>query len=243
MQAIKCEVCGSGDLIKTDGLFVCQHCGTKYSLEEARKLLGSVKIDKTDDTENYRVVARRALKDSDYERAMQFYDLILHNAPNDLEAVFYEAFCRVMICDYHTLKDRIPAFMNTVASAFELNSKNTKNDKDCYTIGDAMLREVQRFFTVQSENAFDVYKANRKNPDMYEDTCAANGVLYSIVKAYAYLEGMMKTCFPGEKKWIRVIQGNYYNYLDQYGKHCCKMMFLISEKKRLIQEIKNNSNA
>lgn len=56
MKAIKCELCGSGDLIKENGVFVCQHCGTKYSLEEARKLLveisgsvdvqGTVKIDK-----------------------------------------------------------------------------------------------------------------------------------------------------------------------------------------------------
>ena len=166
MQVIKCELCGSGELIKQDGLFVCQHCGTKYSLEEARKLLGSVRIDKTDDTENYRVVARRALKDSDFERAAQFYDLILHNAPNDLEAVFYQAFCRMMICDYHMLRDRMPAFMNTVASAFELNSKNTGSDDDFHMIGNGMLWEVQRFFSVQSENALAVYKAHRKDPEI-----------------------------------------------------------------------------
>lgn len=56
MKAIKCELCGSGDLIKENGVFVCQHCGTKYSLEEAKKLMveisgsvdvqGTVKIDK-----------------------------------------------------------------------------------------------------------------------------------------------------------------------------------------------------
>ena len=52
MQAIKCELCGGGDLVKQDGMFVCQHCGTKYTLEEARKLLGTVKIDKTDVKDN-----------------------------------------------------------------------------------------------------------------------------------------------------------------------------------------------
>lgn len=49
MQAIKCELCGSSDIMKQDGFFQCQNCKTKYSLEEARKLIGVVKIDKTDD--------------------------------------------------------------------------------------------------------------------------------------------------------------------------------------------------
>lgn len=46
-------MCGGTDLIKQDGVFVCQYCGTKYSVEEARKMMidgtvdvqGTVKID------------------------------------------------------------------------------------------------------------------------------------------------------------------------------------------------------
>ncbi len=39
MKAIKCELCGNNDLIKQDGMFVCQYCGTKYTIEEAKKLI------------------------------------------------------------------------------------------------------------------------------------------------------------------------------------------------------------
>ena len=39
MNRIFCEVCNSNDLIKQDGVFVCQSCGTKYSLEEIKKQL------------------------------------------------------------------------------------------------------------------------------------------------------------------------------------------------------------
>ena len=39
MKSIKCEMCESNDVIKTDGYYVCQSCGTKYSVEEAKKLL------------------------------------------------------------------------------------------------------------------------------------------------------------------------------------------------------------
>ena len=32
-------MCGSTDLMKQDGVFVCQSCGTKYSVEEAKKMM------------------------------------------------------------------------------------------------------------------------------------------------------------------------------------------------------------
>ena len=39
-------MCGSNDLIKQDGVFVCQNCLTKYTVEEARKIMldGDTKI-------------------------------------------------------------------------------------------------------------------------------------------------------------------------------------------------------
>lgn len=37
MKKITCEMCGSADLLKQDGVFVCQNCGTMYSVEEAKK--------------------------------------------------------------------------------------------------------------------------------------------------------------------------------------------------------------
>lgn len=58
MKQLICEMCGSTDLIKKDGVFVCQTCGCKYSVEEARKMMieGTVSIDgvvktKSDDFE------------------------------------------------------------------------------------------------------------------------------------------------------------------------------------------------
>ena len=43
MQKLQCELCGSVDIIRTnDGCFQCQHCGCKYTLEQAKALLGTV---------------------------------------------------------------------------------------------------------------------------------------------------------------------------------------------------------
>ena len=42
MKRMICEICGSSDFIKENGLFLCQSCGAKYSLEEARKIMTDV---------------------------------------------------------------------------------------------------------------------------------------------------------------------------------------------------------
>ena len=54
MKQLICEMCGSADLIKQDGVFVCQTCGCKYSVEEARKMMieGTVSIDGVVKTKN-----------------------------------------------------------------------------------------------------------------------------------------------------------------------------------------------
>lgn len=82
MQKIVCEMCGNSDLIKQDGVFVCQFCGTKYTLEEARKLMiegvvevsGTVKIDASNELKNLKELAQRAANANDYEKAQQYYD-------------------------------------------------------------------------------------------------------------------------------------------------------------------------
>jgi len=42
MKKIVCEMCESTDFVKEDGLFVCQGCGCKYSMEEAKKMMKEV---------------------------------------------------------------------------------------------------------------------------------------------------------------------------------------------------------
>lgn len=43
MQKLQCELCGSVDIVRTDdGFFRCEHCGCKYTLEQAKALLGTV---------------------------------------------------------------------------------------------------------------------------------------------------------------------------------------------------------
>ena len=77
MKRLTCEMCGSTDIIKQDGVYVCQSCGTKYSVEEARKLMiegtvevkGTVKIDNNEQIQNYLTMAQNAFESDNYTEA------------------------------------------------------------------------------------------------------------------------------------------------------------------------------
>lgn len=77
MKQLTCEMCGSTDLIKQDGVFVCQTCGCKYSIEEARKMMvegtvevtGTVKIDQSGAFNNLLQAAKTAMFDGRFGSA------------------------------------------------------------------------------------------------------------------------------------------------------------------------------
>ncbi len=96
MKAIVCEMCGSHNVIKRKGYYVCEYCGTKYEPEEAKKLLvnvsGTVKIDNSDKVQSLYKIARRAYLEKDYENAEDFYRAISVEQPDDWEAIFLK-FC------------------------------------------------------------------------------------------------------------------------------------------------------
>ncbi len=102
MQAIKCEVCGSSDLIKQDGIFVCRYCGMQYSLPEVQKMLGTVKIDRTEEKNNYFILARRFFAGTNYADALKYYDLALREDPQNWEAIYLYAVTSVATqdCNY-----------------------------------------------------------------------------------------------------------------------------------------------
>ena len=63
MKQLTCEMCGSNDLIKQNGVFVCQTCGCKYSLEEAKKMFeitGTVTINRNSEFDNLFMMANNA---------------------------------------------------------------------------------------------------------------------------------------------------------------------------------------
>ena len=94
MKQLTCEMCGSTDLAKENGFVVCQSCGMKYSVEEAKKLMiegtvevqGTVKVDKTSEVETLLKRAFMFLEDKEWEKANEYGEKVLEIAPENAQA-------------------------------------------------------------------------------------------------------------------------------------------------------------
>ena len=96
MKALTCEMCGSTDIIKQDGVFVCQSCGTKYSVEEAKKMMvegtvsvkGTVTVDNSGLIDNYLLMAKNAIDAGNHAEAESYCNKIIEINPKHSEAWF-----------------------------------------------------------------------------------------------------------------------------------------------------------
>ncbi|MCR5430077.1 MAG: hypothetical protein K6E58_02475 [Eubacterium sp.] len=91
MKQLTCEMCGGTDLVKQEGVFVCQSCGTKYSIEEAKKMMvegvveveGTVKVDNTDQIQNFIDLSQNAYKAGNGQSAFDYANKALEIQPNN----------------------------------------------------------------------------------------------------------------------------------------------------------------
>lgn len=88
MKQLTCEMCGSNNMVKQDGMFVCQDCGTKYSVEEARKMMveGTVRVDNSHMIENYLEMARNAKDAGNNTEAETYCNKAIEIDPNNYKA-------------------------------------------------------------------------------------------------------------------------------------------------------------
>ena len=94
MKKLTCETCGGADLLKQEGVFVCQSCGVKYSVEEEKKMMiegtvevaGTVKVDNKANLESMMKRGWLALEDSKWEQADEYFDKVLDIDPEYAQA-------------------------------------------------------------------------------------------------------------------------------------------------------------
>lgn len=165
MKQLTCEMCGSTDLIKQDGVFVCQTCGCKYSIEEARKMMvegtvevtGTVKVDNSAAIENYLDMARNALDASNNKEADDYCNRIIEMDVTNWEAWFIKG---KAVGWQSTLGNiRIAETINAFSKALENCPEENKEQlgEDCKTelenLQSALLSvRVKNFKTHPNEN-------------------------------------------------------------------------------------------
>ena len=107
MKPLTCEMCGSTDVVREEDLYVCRHCGTKYTPEAARKIMiegpvdvsgSTVKVDTSKGLENLRILARQACEEDDWIGAAKYYETIRLKSPNDWESAFKSAYYKAASC-------------------------------------------------------------------------------------------------------------------------------------------------
>ena len=107
MKQLVCEMCDGTAWTKQDGFFICQGCGMKYSVDEAKKLMvdveekGSEEVPAVEiavqpsesladrELKNLYQAAKNAMEVNDSEMALKHYERISVLDPNNWEAVFY----------------------------------------------------------------------------------------------------------------------------------------------------------
>ncbi len=98
-------MCSSHDIVKQDGMYVCQSCGTKYTPEDAKSLMkevegkvdvsgSTVKVDNSSQIEKFLENARRAMKKEDWDETEKYYNMVEQNEPANIEAIFYSAYAK-----------------------------------------------------------------------------------------------------------------------------------------------------
>lgn len=139
MKQLTCEMCGSTDLIKQDGVFVCQSCGCKYSVEDAKRMMidgtvdvsgSTIKVDSSEDLKNLYELARRAKADNNSENAQKYYEQIILKDPSSWEANFYSVYYKAMSCKISEISSAATSVSNCINGTFVLIRDHLKSADD-----------------------------------------------------------------------------------------------------------------
>lgn len=188
MKALICEMCNSNDLVKQDGLFVCQSCGTKYSVEEAKKMMfeGTVKVDNTEELTNLYQLARRAKKAENNVNAAKYYEMILIKDPTSWEANFYTVYFKSMSCKIAEIAMAATDVNNCIESTFVLIKENiadaeerksaiTEVKNSAYSISDMLFNAATSHM-----NDIDPMIKDRYQMEYLSNVIAAGGIKKTV---------------------------------------------------------------
>lgn len=235
MKALTCEMCGSTNLIKQDGVFVCKSCGTKYSVEEAKKMMiegtvdvkGTVTIDTSSELANLYEIARRAKETDNSENAAKYYDMILVKDPKSWEANFYVIYFKAMNCTIGQIDSAGYSVVSSLPSIFDLVQETVPNDEQ-----ELVFKEIQNrcsFIAKMLSNAAEQSFYNLDLQDFSNDIISSSLIVHSFADLledkYNGLFGQMSAQSWKESIDILLIYTNHFTK----GEHLSNIQKIIDE--------------
>lgn len=193
MKQLTCEMCGSTDLLKLGGIFVCQTCGTKYSVEEAKKMMvegtvdvsgSTVTVDTSVELDNLYQIARRAKDDNNAENARKYYDMILLKDPTSWEAAFYVVYFKAMECKIAEIRSAAISVSNCEESVLKLIKNNVPEGEQATAVNEVMLRSclIADMLANGAENYYNGISADIQDEytqEFVDNTYAALNIMYT----------------------------------------------------------------
>lgn len=151
MKKLICELCGGNQFIKSEGVWVCEHCQTKYTLEEAKKIMveGSVDVtlNKSNELSNYQKLAYQNFDNGNFEQASKYFDKILEINPEDWKSTFLRGICESKMSNLATfrIRDSALAAKDAVAYIEGADEKDEEKDEHILYMAD-MLNKITSDF-------------------------------------------------------------------------------------------------
>lgn len=203
MKRIVCEMCDGVEFVKQDGMFICQGCGCKYTVEEAKKMMvetpdeapaapvavpapvSTVKVDNSSELDNLYMLARRAKDDNNAENAAKYYDLILLKDATSWEASFYLVYFKAMECKIAQIQSAAHSVENCLGSVIGLIRDNVSNDSEkisaltevslrCSLIANMLYNGAENHY-----NGIDSDIRSKYTQECINNCCAARDILYT----------------------------------------------------------------
>lgn len=168
MKKLACEMCGSTNVVKEDGLYVCQSCGAKYSPEEAKKMMveGTVQIDYSSKVDNHKNLLEKAIERERWKDVKKYSDEILAIDSGNSDATFYKELAECWISEINDFKegyDIISAFNDAINILEEENSDE---------IGEVIVKysnQISPLINSIQNTSVNIYNSRQKESWQYSN--------------------------------------------------------------------------
>lgn len=262
MKKLVCEICGGANIAKENGIFICKDCGCQYAEADVKKLLVEVNDENApvaapvvnaqvsnvtpqinSKLQNLYDVARRARETNNTEQALEYYNLILREDPNNWEPVFYTVYYSAMNCKIAGIASAAISVENSLKSVYRLidaaDISDEEKDDNILTVADDCFR-LGRMLAGSSLSHYkdiDISIRNKYDGECVDRIKAVENMLLEVADAATSVFGKTSTVSSICVAVCEVLMGIYdANAGRGMPKRCDREVCYYSYKKQLVEE-------